>query len=240
MNVYITGEYDKYTLSYKGYADDNGTKGLICGKLSGSRKETEASALGIILKHALDNNKDVHIYTTFEDTVKLANGEYKPIESRTKDFVRYIKKVEKTINVSFSAGIPDEAMQIINAIGNSRESASVQNPFKNKPTTSNAVGWKKRMEDFSVTVRKPNGEILCNVTNFDFGGKLADAMFFADWYEKEGKNPDSFFYGYIVERKNVPPMPKAKPVKEKATERPAPENKKEEKKKDKEKQLSLF
>lgn len=239
MNVYITGAYDKYTLNYKGYTDDNGKKTLINGKLSGSKKETEASALGIVLKHALDNDKDVHIYTTFEDIVKLANGEYKPVESRTKDFVRYINKITQSINVSFTAGIPDEQMEIINNLGNNRGNASVQNPFKKQTTTSRAVGWKKRMEDFSVTIRKPNGEVLCNATNFDFGGKLADAVYFADWYEKEGKNPDSFFYGCTVERKNVPLMPKKEPEKEiKKQEKPAPE-KREEKEKVPE-QLSMF
>lgn len=95
-------------------------------------------------------------------------------------------------------------------------------PVQNSSQTQTRASWKQpapqpvQKELFSVAIYKPDGTELVRIDQ-DLCGKggKKDATFFADWYEKESRDPNSQFFGVIVERDNVPSnLPKEEPKKE--------------------------
>ena len=68
---------------------------------------------------------------------------------------------------------------------------NTQNPFKNKKEPENSVGWGLiQKKKFRVIIYNIDGSILCDLDNKMFGGVLKDAVFFANWYEKQGNKVD--------------------------------------------------
>lgn len=214
INAYITGNFDKdkSTLSYEGVIEkEDGMKSRLKGTLSGSVPETQVSAVGVLLKVLADNRFDAVIYTDFAIAVKLVEGKIKALSKRTKDFVRYVKKIENLIDISFVSDIPKEKLAYFGKETEQAEQSAVQNPFKkDKKQTSSAVRWQKPAPKFQVIVYNADGTVLCSPNDYDFGGIIKDAVYFADWYEKEGKDKSSMFYGCRVERHNVPLSKKGK------------------------------
>lgn len=277
MKVYFTASYEKENnyLHYAGILEkNNGTQTCTNGRLAGSEPETMVSAIGVALEQAKKTNESICFYTDLEDAVKWANGERKPIAKRIKDFVKYVKKTEETIGLTFESRIPDEMKPELERVASSYkgERQAEANPFKKQQSKPNwGSDWKQAAEKelkqeeqkqapipeetdktpayavpkpykgamwggFRVTVHDAKGKLFCDLDQNDFGQKnLADAVFFADWYEQESKNPDSFFYGVKVEKYNVPPrkhpqeQTKAKPITK-------PEPQREEKEKENEEQ----
>lgn len=281
MKVYFTASYENSTLRYAGVLiRDDGVRTCTNGQLAGSEPETTVSAIGVALEQARKANEPICFYTDLEDAVKWANGERKPIAKRIKDFVKYVKKAEETIGLTFENHIPDEMKPELERVASSyRGERKVEsNPFKKPQSKPNwgsdwrqvaekemqqeqAMASKEAHEDktpayaipkpykgamwggFRVTVHDAKGKLLCDLDQNDFGQKnLADAVFFADWYEQESKNPDSYFYGVKVEKYNVPSRAVAKP-KDKPKAETKLETKSETKEKTEEKQyeqLNLF
>lgn len=246
MNVYFTATYKDATLRYAGVLiKDDGVRTCTNGQLAGSEPETMVSAVGIALEQAKKANEPICFYTDLEDAVKWASGERKPIAKRIKDFVKYVKKTEEAIGLTFERYIPDEVRPELERVALSYrgEKQSETNPFVKKTQAKTnwgnwGDGWKQATEEndrrqsvaasepstndtpsyaipkpykgamwggFRVTVYDAKGKLMCDLDQNDFGQKnLADAVFFADWYERESKNPDSYFYGVKVEKYNVP------------------------------------
>lgn len=240
MKIYLTASYEENVLHYAGILEkNNGVRSCLNGKLAGSMPETSVSAIGVALKQAKESGEPICVYTDLEDAVKWAKGERKPIAKRIKDFVKYVKKTEEELGLTFESYIPDELKPELERVASSykTETKSETNPFAKKKQFSSNVswgsGWRKAVEDtkepeekkeqqpsyaipkpyagakqggFRVIVHNAKGELLCDLDQDDFGRKnLADAVFFADWYEQESKTPDSYFYGVKVEKYNVPP-----------------------------------
>lgn len=214
INAYITGDFDKdkSTLSYEGVIEkEDGMKSRLKGTLSGSIPETQVSAVGVLLKVLAENRLDAIIYTDFTIAVNLAEGKVKALSKRTKDYVRYVKKTQNLIELSFVSDIPKEKRIFFYADREQAEQSTVLNPFKKeKKQVSTAVQWQKPAPKFRVIVYKADGSILCDLNSYDFGGVLKDAVYFSDWYEKEGRDKNSIFYGCRVERQNIPVSKKGK------------------------------
>lgn len=213
INAYITGAFDEKTktLSYEGVIEkEDGMKSRLKGTLSGSAPETQVSAVGVLLKVLVENRLDAVIYTDFVIAVSLVEGKVNALSKRSRDYVRYVKKAKNLIELSFVPDIPKEKRSVFNT-GEQAGQSAVQNPFKKeKKQVATSVKWQKPAPKFRVVVYKADKSVLCDLDSYDFGGVLKDAMYFADWYEKEGKDKNSIFYGCQVERHNIPVSKKGK------------------------------
>lgn len=185
--VYITGAYEGYAMEYIAVVEGKaGEKIRIGGKTAGSQPEAEVAAMGMALKYVYENGLDAAIYTTFTNSVKWANGEWNAGSKRVKDYVRYVKRVREQIQLEFISGIPDDRLRLLHSL------------------MEKGKGGLCRPASFRVVIKNASGKILGDFNEKNFCGILADAIYFADWYEKEGKNEKSYYYGCKVERYNVP------------------------------------
>lgn len=188
VNVYITGTYKNYAMEYIAVVEKaGGEKVRISGKTVGSQPEAEVTAMGMAIKYVYENGLDAVVYTTFVNTVKWADGEWEARAKRIKDYVRYVKRVRERIKLSLVVGLPDGWLWQLFSIKSKEKNSAV------------------RPANFRVVIKKADGSVLGDFDEKHFYGILADAIYFANWYEKEGKNEKSYYYGCKVERYNVPP-----------------------------------
>lgn len=206
--AFIVGSYEESTklLSFILLICEYGKASIKRGNLRGSLPETQASAMGILLKILFQNGLNATIYTNFKTAVDVAEGRIKAFSKRSKDYVNYLKRVRDKINITFSTEIPEDedVKKYLNQITANTEQVGVQNPFKQQKQVGATVKWQKPLPKFRVVVYNPNESILCELDSYDFGGELGDAVYFSDWYEKEGKDKNSMFYGCRVERYGIP------------------------------------
>lgn len=189
IDIYITGVYDNYSMRYfASVVKENGSKMCLNGTVSGSRSETEVSVIGIALRYAYENNLDTTIYTDFIDAIKWAKGEWQANAQRIKEYVRYVKRVSKRITVVMQPVSEDKLLELRYYLQDKDEPfKNIQNPFKSKKEPEKSTGWGMIKEKkFRVIIYNADGSILCDLDNEMFGGVLKDAVFFANWYEKQG------------------------------------------------------
>lgn len=199
--VYITGTYEGYAMEYIAVVEGKtGKKVRIGGKTAGSQPEAEVAAMGMALKYVYENSLDAVVYTSFANSVKWANGEWNAGSKRVKDYVRYVKRVREQVQLDLISGIPDDKLRLLHSL---MEKGGLGSPAGFRVLVRDAKG--KILADFNErNIKDASGKTLVDFNEKDFYGILADAIYFADWYEKEGKNEKSYYYGCSVERYNVP------------------------------------
>lgn len=223
MQIFVTGRYGNgqdvaatgYKMRYACFARTGRMTSrdttFTCGELLGSKPETELQVIQIALKYAyslwLENEgKDasekeysVTIFTDFTNVKKRVNGRIKATSQSAKSLAAFAKTVKASLPIMVVEDIDNDRYEILGYI------------LDNLYTEDNCGKWKRceiiwtslSTPTFRVVVRDRNGNVFCDVNERFFGGVPTDAMYFADWYERESKNKESRYYGVTVERYNI-------------------------------------
>lgn len=209
LNIYLTGRYDNYKMKYAGIVETVGDAALsrnrkvevqqgfhtcICGELLGSKPETEIQAVQVALKRAFSSGEATNLYTDFSNMEKRVNGKIKATSQNAKELSTFADVVRARIDLQIIEELSDRVRLVLDYILDNH------NTFGEWRYCS--VEWKK--PSFRVIIRDRKGNILCDFDENHFGGVLADAIQFANWYERESTNEKSDYYGVTVERYNVP------------------------------------
>lgn len=220
MHVYVTGRHDGYKMQYACFAvTKNGATACNYGDLLGSKPETELQVVLIALKYAyaskaewnprmpqLSNQQDVGcqkqqedaiVHTDFTNVQKRISGRIKATSQSAKDFAAFASMAREKINIQIIEELPDRERKVLDYILDNLRVAKPRDGWQ-----WCEVSWS--LPTFRVVVRDRNGNVLCDLNEKHFGGVLADAVQFANWYERESKKETSDYFGVTVERYNVP------------------------------------
>lgn len=187
VSVYITGTYKSYTMEYIAEVEsEDGLRviGRVSGSATGSKPETEALAVGAAVAWLYERGLDAMIYTSFANAVGWANGRWEAKTKTAWDYVRRVRRARERINLGFSEQIPECWLQRLFSI-------------QGKDDVLRTAG-------FRVVIKSADGKVLGDFDEKHFCGVLDDAIYFANWYDKEGKDEKSYYYGCKVERYNIP------------------------------------
>lgn len=177
----------------------NGISACNYGEILGSKLEAELQAVQIALKYAYTQKEDVTVYADFTNIQKRVNGRIKAASQSAKEFAAFVSKARDKINIQIVEELPNRERKILeymlnNFFSNGDELRGEWQQCK--------IEWKK--PSFRVVVRDREGKVLCDLNENHFGGVIADAIQFANWYECEAQNTTSDYFGVTVERYNVP------------------------------------
>lgn len=196
VTVYLTGRYSDGRLCYAACIDSDSRLSKISGIIEKSEDKAQISAVGVLLKYLETNKYNAVINTTFGNAAELADESTIAAGEQAEKYKALLYQIrEKSdIRIVYTKNIPSD---IENKL------------FPEQQTTP--YGWSDRKphDNYRVTVFNPDNTVLCDVNQKDFNDRKS-AVYFAQWYLQESKNPNSIFYGCKVKHCGLVPFKKAK------------------------------
>lgn len=205
VDIYVIGSYKggKNTfVAFVEYAD--GTRWVTHGVRIGAKMDTEAEIMLVMLHYMVHFKVNAVIHTNLIDATKLGNNKWTSDFIRantelTKKYVQYIRDVRATLKVDFITELDNKIFRVFEYLADTIQDDTISTAPPVKTV------WQKTIPRFGLTLRKPNGSVFDRpLTDYEFFGSLREAKKVAAWWDKEVTDKNSHFYGYKVERYNIP------------------------------------